>query len=241
MNLSILDSLKQNCHSGDEQVPYTKHVLMHELAAQQGRYVDHMPGWYRKQFLGWPKEIERAWEIYNHARVSSLDILLLGGMDMREDVAMLRNFGTTRAGVEPPVVLPRDRTTAAPVALPVKYTGSILREGKWWLMPNDAWVLGGVHGYRQFHVAGDLTWIEENLWDDKFKRPSVLGRELFGLFLFGYCADASYHKMMGVVLFVEDGALAASATFTKYLDGIEGGMTSTKDGFFEVLLPWLAD
>ncbi|WAG76930.1 hypothetical protein LMK08_16275 [Metapseudomonas furukawaii] len=63
--------------------------------------------------------------------------------------------------------------------------GSVLNDGWWWPFKNDAWILGGVHGLKRFHLAL-ATVPDELLWDKASKRPRVLGRELLGLHLAGY-------------------------------------------------------
>lgn len=65
------------------------------------------------------------------------------------------------------------------------YKGSVLNDGFWWPLINDAWVLGAVHGLRVFHLA--LAEVDPALlWDASNNRPRVLGRELIGLVTAGY-------------------------------------------------------
>jgi len=65
------------------------------------------------------------------------------------------------------------------------YKGSVLNDGTWWPLINDAWVLGAVHGLKVFQLT--LATIPlDLLWDKKFNRPRVLGRELIGLKAAGY-------------------------------------------------------
>ncbi|WP_257455491.1 hypothetical protein [Archangium lipolyticum] len=95
-------------------------------------------------------------------------MMVLGKADIRTDNDALYNFGTT-AGK--PMYRPQDLSGAS------NTTGSVLNQKGWWPMQNDAWLLGGAHGGRQFHLAkNDLT--DADLWDAKSNRPTVLGREI---------------------------------------------------------------
>ncbi|QRY79203.1 hypothetical protein JVX91_27155 [Pseudomonas sp. PDNC002] len=67
--------------------------------------------------------------------------------------------------------------------------GSVLNDGFWWPLINDAWLIGGVHSFKRFHLA--LASIDEGLlWDSSPKpkgpRLRMLGRELIGLHEAGY-------------------------------------------------------
>jgi hypothetical protein len=63
--------------------------------------------------------------------------------------------------------------------------GSVLNDGWWWPFKNDAWVIGGIHGLKRFHLTM-ASAPDDLIWDGKDKRPRVLGRELLGLAAFGY-------------------------------------------------------
>jgi hypothetical protein len=96
--------------------------------------------------------------------------------------------------------------------------GSVLADLKWWPMPNDAWLLGAIHGLRTFHLG--KTPEESEVFDGKKKRPSVLGRELIGLAVFGYRRITTAYAAMGHVIAPTNTDAALSATFTAYLDAL---------------------
>jgi len=67
--------------------------------------------------------------------------------------------------------------------------GSVLNDGFWWPLINDAWLIGGVHSLKRFHLAladvnSDLLW--NSARRPKGPRLRMLGRELIGLYEAGY-------------------------------------------------------
>ncbi|ECF6016436.1 hypothetical protein QG25_003400 [Salmonella enterica subsp. salamae] len=62
--------------------------------------------------------------------------------------------------------------------------GNILMMDKWTPILNDAWVLGGVHRYADFHLMSILA--PENLWNYQSSYHIVTAREILGLLNFGY-------------------------------------------------------
>lgn len=67
--------------------------------------------------------------------------------------------------------------------------GSVLNDGFWWPLINDAWLIGGVHSFKRFHLA--LSAVDDSLLWDSSKKPKgprlrMLGRELIGLHEAGY-------------------------------------------------------
>jgi hypothetical protein len=96
--------------------------------------------------------------------------------------------------------------------------GSVLSNLNWWPLPNDAWLLGAIHGLRTFHL-GKIPG-ESDVFDAKKRRPTVLGRELIGLAVFGYRRIKTAYAAMGHVIAPTNTDAALSATFTAYLDAL---------------------
>ncbi len=203
-------------------------------AAVDGVYQEYrslMPNWYPDKY-GQTEEVDRAWKLYSNAANTQLSMLLLGDAGIRAAKEMLTNFGTTAA-------YPMNNPSGQ-VANAIKVwkggqqghpsgkikvgasnrTGSILNESDWWPLPNDAWVLGGVHSLTPFYMAMAAQPTDKEVWETKFGgRPRVLGRELLGLMTFGYkrikhASEAS----LGLVVAPTDKDKATGATFRQYLD-----------------------
>jgi hypothetical protein len=183
---------------------YNKGTFEAELISIWDKVKSYKPHWYQmaKQEI----EIEDAWEMYNNARNSKLSELLLGDLKLRSQVEVLKNFGTTSGTVstmERKTLFDDAKRPIFPVAvneavreqLGSTYRkndgiahmrlGSVLNDGYWWPFKNDAWVLGGIHGLKRFHLAM-ASAPDDLIWDGSAKRPRVLGRELLGLAAFGY-------------------------------------------------------
>ncbi len=183
---------------------YTKTSFESELRRLWTTIKALKPHWYKMGSI--EVEIGDAWEMYQNARNSSLSELLLGDVKLRSQLEVLKNFGTT-SGSETTMerktllddkkqkIYPSQVNASVMGQLGKAYTkqdgiahirrGSVLNDGWWWPFKNDAWVIGGVHGLKRFHLTmADVP--DELLWDGKDGRPRVLGRELLGLAAFGY-------------------------------------------------------
>lgn len=62
--------------------------------------------------------------------------------------------------------------------------GNILVMDKWAATVNDAWVLGGIHRYADFHLMSYLS--PGNLWNYECAYHIVTAREILGLLSFSY-------------------------------------------------------
>jgi hypothetical protein len=185
---------------------------------------EHRPGWYQDKW-GQEEEIDRAWKLYNNARNTQLSMLLLGDQTIRDPkdhngAGLLRNLGTTAAY---PLQDIKGQTFRGEAA--ASRTGSILNEEDWWTLPNDAWVLGGVHSGTRFYLASPALPADDLFWDKSKKRPRVLGRELIGLITFGYrCvihpAAGDNGKPLQITFDPVDDSKADEATFAEYLKAI---------------------
>ena len=204
---------------------YTEQLFKVALNGLYSKYKALMPGWYPNKY-GQVEEVDRAWKLYYNAAHTQLSMLLLGEEGLRTAKDDLTNFGTTAAY---PMANPR-HSQANPIRIkepgqrPVfigasNRTGSVLSEEAWWPLPNDAWVMGGVHSLTPFYMAMAKVPEDAQLWETRFGgRPRVLGRELIGLAAFGYKrVNYSSEAKLGIVLAPDDKTKATSATFDDYL------------------------
>jgi hypothetical protein len=151
-----------------------------------------MPLWYRT--LGQDGEIDYGWSMYENAAAASLNMLILGDITLRTNGHLLANVGVT--------AVETTRETARLVQSNSRNlinTGGVLNERYWWPFFNDCWVLGGVHGKHEFHLASDDWPADDDLWDSGKRRPTMLGRELLILSISGYTLRRA--GQMGMVFF----------------------------------------
>ena len=160
-----------------------------------------------------------AWHIYRLALKNPVGMLILGSAKIRKDEALLSNFGVASGGgITDPEELKLVKAFEAQRAASreagvedvpkVVGSGSILNDKDWTPLLNDCFILGGVHGGHEFHLAEDnvdphftklarstLTIAEK--WKDYFRAnpgtfwdiievPRILAREMVGLKVFGY-------------------------------------------------------
>lgn len=116
--------------------------------------------------------------------------------------------------------------------------GSVLRASPWSIVLNDAWVLGGIHGYINFELVSSLE--EGSILDSRYTpdQPKdrmfrVTGRELIGLTTFGYAqvygpVERISHDInpqrstrSNALIQCVNKSLAKSATFTRYQQAIQ--------------------
>ncbi len=214
------------------------------------------PHWY-KLFNDFESvETKDAWEMYCNTKTSTLSELLLGDLSLRSDRPVLANFGTT-SGTQSTIEKGTNFDTKKKVVkigevvksvsqhLGSSYRkthgiehmrkGSVLNDGFWWPFKNDAWVVGGVHGLKFFHLALESV-PDDLLWDSSSKRPRVLGRELIGIHYGGYkrvahmkakskedstlIEDVSMRKL-GMVFAPQKKSTAEGATFPGYYEELK--------------------
>jgi hypothetical protein len=88
-------------------------------------------------------------------------------------------------------------------------SGSILSAGRWSLLANDAWLLGGIHARTEFHFASPLRW--SNLWNAADGRMTITARELIGIAAFGYTIRRPVPQLEAVAQCVDDHKAAAAS------------------------------
>jgi hypothetical protein len=182
---------------------YTKDTFKRELEGLWStRVLPLKPVWYT---IGTMKvEIDDAWEMYLNAYKSTLSELLLGDVALRSKLDVLQNFGTTsgtqstmerqtlydgKTKIYPSnvnkTVMDSTKSYKKQDGIDHIRRGSVLNDGWWWPFKNDAWVIGGIHGLKRFHLT--MASVPDDLiWDTSAMRLRVLGRELLGLAAFGY-------------------------------------------------------
>ncbi|MBV8465068.1 MAG: hypothetical protein JO218_03890 [Burkholderiales bacterium] len=176
---------------------YHKQLFLADAIRLRDKISAVMPRWYRAM-PSLEGEFEYGFTMYENARQSALGMLVLGSEALRTDNKLLVNLGVTAV------------TTVAPAASAIATAGSaasttqgaVLNEQYWWPFFNDCWVMGGVHGRQQFHLAS-VDWPPNtDLWDRRNRRPTMLGRELLILSISGYVLRRT--PGLGMVFYNDD-------------------------------------
>jgi len=237
--------------------------FMQTLGACGNRYEAENSWWGKKKWGEQHRYALNAWRLYRLTLRNPLGMLLLGGAKIRKDEALISSFGMASGGgitdpeevkivqaLEAQRMGMRDPQSLQPTPT-VLGSGSILNDKDWSPLLNDCYILGGVHGGHEFHLAEDnvhahfialdrrasspggkpLTtsqkWLDYfranpgTFWDDKIGVPRILAREMVGLKAFGYRAKLLPQQLS----FVSPGE--SEGSFTAYLDAIvDAGIVS---------------
>ena len=168
-----------------------------------------------------------AFELYQNACSPALGLLVMGRTNVGRaaklpghaiDEIELQNFGATNDGSSPD---PRTASGSGALNEPsaTRATqGSVLHYPKGWnFLMNDSWILGGVHGQVEFHLASPR--VADNIHSGGFL--TVTGRELTGLRAFGYMIT----KMINgtEIAHCVDETKAESATLSGYWQAMDRG------------------
>lgn len=128
--------------------------------------------------------IAQNYELYSNSNLTILPLVVLGDSELRNSEKELKNFGILSYG-----------ETAAPKRLipivPTLIRGSILNDGKWSILKNDAFILGIIHSHKTAYVASfgyesKEQLLEKVFWDKDEGRPALPGREVSMLCHAGY-------------------------------------------------------
>lgn len=116
--------------------------------------------------------------------------------------------------------------------------GSIqrLKNEHWSVNINDAWLLGGVHGHHEFHLASDKVY--KNFFANlENYNLTVTGRELLGLLTAGYSRAKGYHASLGDVMLCQNESKADEMTLLSYATIAQGyeGKDNQKNGALQLL------
>jgi hypothetical protein len=221
------------------------------------RYTSEVP-WllhsYKKEnkWVTWwpsdPRSIARGWNMYKASSNNALGFLLLGDTAIRANKDLLFNFGLNSAhGVqeEKDVKMIEEQmnkrqrlATPGMAATELLGPGSILSDKFWTPLLNDSFILGGINGRQEFHLAfatkdddkdgvlksytgtdpkekwkAYLIGNPNAYWDGKNKIPRVFARETLGLMFFGYRPVFTSQELGFECV---NKSAAAGATFTNY-------------------------
>lgn len=189
----------------------------------------------RKKGNEWCTEVDpdTAYEIYQRSLHPSLKIAVMGRtvVDRPElkitdfgsaiDIDMHHNFGVNSHNSE---------LATANASISGPHIGSILgfynatksgmRSGQirngWHFAYNDSWILGGIHGKVEFHLASPRR--KDNVINPIYGL-TVTGRELVGLKTFGYIIRKNAY--LGEVGYISNWEKAYKANYSDYITAIE--------------------
>lgn len=196
------------------------------------------------------KEAARITQLYQNVIQGQLPFCVLGLSNIREDESLLLNMGTisTDPQMDQKVVkefframgeeVPKKRRSKdmSPVDLLVKQ-GGILNESNWWILPNDAFMLGGIHAAKEFHLATEKGRYPDAkyLWDSEQGRPTAFGRELLILAHCGYRQMGPEKRGYEIVLKLP--AFLHESILDRTLEELHGVIraTNTREGFINKL------
>lgn len=225
--------------------------------------------WFKKEAWGDRHSYTlAAWRLYRCANRNALGMLILGAAKIRKDPALLANFGVTSGnGIndeeELRLVRELEQRREASRAVPalrdtpkVLGLGSILNDKEWTPLLNDSFILGGVHGRHEFHLAEDNMntysrfletrakfggglptnatekWLgflrahPELLWDMSLGNPRILARELTGLMAFGYRPKFFDQQLS---FYCDQADRAVAANFSRYLNAVDEAGIGRRD------------
>lgn len=174
-----------------------------------GRTVGSEAG--RAKILAPKKEMARTVEAYQNAMAPSMPVVLLGSTTMRDEPLIVLNFGTLSTNNTPQYnykVLGTEYQKATGRVLNRKAVldhlskGAVINDSNWWILRNDAFMLGAIHASKDFHICYEgMRGVSRGvppqalIWDDSNGRFRALGRELTMLFQAGY--QPVYHQYRG--------------------------------------------
>jgi hypothetical protein len=167
-----------------------------------------------------PPDPKAAFRLYQNATRPGLGLLVMGRTNIGRsnklpghaiDDIELSNFGATNDGSSP------DRRTVSgsgamnePSATRATLGGVLHYPAGWHFLTNDSWILGGVHGRVEFHLASPR--VAQNIFAGGML--TVTGRELTGLRAFGYRITKMFNGTE--IAHCIDPSAAAAATLARY-------------------------
>lgn len=157
-----------------------------------------------------PERIQDAFAVYTHARLTNLEMLIVG--------RWVQNATEQFPGIDQSVRQNFQEMNELDVG------GSVLNSDNWTLLANDAWILGGLHSQTPFYLAS--TRNEANIRGNNPNHPmSVTGRELIGVMRHGYQVVQG-HPTLGDVARCNNPGVAANATFVTYRDAVNNAVVN---------------
>jgi hypothetical protein len=172
--------------------------------------------------LSWlaPPDPKTAFRLYQNATRPALGLLVMGRTNIGRanklaghaiDEIELSNFGATNDGSSPdPRTVGGSGAMSEPSATRATLGGVLHYPAGWHFLMNDSWILGGVHGQVEFHLASPR--VAQNLFADGML--TVTGRELTGLRAFGYGITKMFNGTE--IAHCVDRSAAEGATLARY-------------------------
>lgn len=170
-----------------------------------------------------PYRVDHGLELYRNAHNAALGFLACG----RTRINRQRTLG-----LHPPIVGPGQTLEnidlynlgathhdpgAADTRASFTGPGSVLHYNSGWhFFMNDAWLLGGIHARREFHLASPRH--RNNIIDPIGGHLTVMGRELTGLLAFGYTIRRVFGQEIAECT---NPNAAANANLTQYWAAID--------------------
>lgn len=153
-------------------------------------------------------DVENAFRAYQHAQQTGLRLAIMG--------RLVKQSSEAEPGIDDPL---RDNFLRMNEA---DRGGSVLYSGRWSMLMNDAWVLGGLHSGTPFYLASPRT--SQNLTGTNPDFPmTVTARELIAITQFGY-EIVSGHSSLGEVAQLVDENAASRVTLEEYALAVQNAV-----------------
>lgn len=166
-----------------------------------------------------------AYQLYQNATTPALGLLVMGRTNIGRnsklpghaiDEIELSNFGATNDGSSPdPRTASGSGALHEPSASRATHGAVLHYPAGWHFLMNDSWLLGGVHGRVEFHLASPR--VPDNIFSGGML--TVTGRELTGLRAFGYKVTKMFNGTE--IAHCVDERAAESATLSRYWKEID--------------------
>lgn len=153
-------------------------------------------------------DVENAFRVYQHAQDTGFRLAIMG--------RLVNQSSEAEPGIDDPL---RDNFLRMNEA---DRGGSVLYSGRWSMLMNDAWVLGGLHSGTPFYLASPRT--SQNLTGSNPDFPmTVTARELIAITHFGY-EIVSGHSSLGEVARLVDENAASRVTLEEYAEAVQNAV-----------------
>jgi hypothetical protein len=155
-----------------------------------------------------PGDIEKAFEVYQNAVRTDLDLAIVG--------RLVEQSSEAAPGIDDPLRKNFTRMNEGAQG------GSVLNSDNWTMLMNDAWLLGGLHSTNPFYLASGRT--SDNVKGTNAAYPmTVTGRELIGITSSGY-EIVSGHPSLGEVARPVNTDAARSASLITYAEAVQNAV-----------------
>lgn len=133
--------------------------------------------------------VANAWEMLVNTSEAPLQMVMLGRVSVKVPEANIEKLLDEDVGISLVESTPEnsllDANMHANFSIVTEFSkGSISWSNNWTLLMNDSLILGGIQKNLPFYLVSKRT--PSNIWDSRFNRLTVTGRELVGLLTSGY-------------------------------------------------------